>query len=1655
MAWTVHFDDDSGIETGSQGEIRAALLDVASSPTVKEGCWPSTIKTVCVKRRLAGGRSGSEVLEIQVEDSASGLSLQVAKLSDSDSTAEEWNAAKAVDLSKRFSIYTSLIAVSRGILNPLPRPTLRRQAVIYQHVLDRDPYGGEVRSLEDVLADGLRGDEEAGAACRTLRKLMQALGQQLHHGRVVKPLALVGFNRSLGEDLCVTFDDFRDTDAPVQLMKGSLTETQIDESYCDGTQILLNSTAPPGAARTLNDRSLVALRLDGIKVGEHHLTGQVEQTTVRVEAVNAAAQRPLSDRLGDGMSVEICAEVRHTRAQMWSQRLQSFLGQGEGWEESEGQLACDGVRVAHPLRRLGSVLREESELRTVSAVHGDLNPRNVVLCGENPYLIDFAAARGEAATLADYAWLEVCALRDLAGEQLGFGELVQLQRLLAVLTELSASLDAPVVDRVLRRVLPAVREQSAVLARCLMMLWEVRRAVVAINSKTDSEQVARQAFEHLMLSACRALKFPDEDQSKYRVAVSTAVAAVATEALDGYGDSSFEEWPRPQAERLRSALLELDELTPGCVDVLTGVHFSLRGSGTEQPGQSDFLVTSAVFNGPLRDMLRLQRAERRDINPYIPLTGRLLPVGEPLVQQGYGALAVAPPEAVDLLMEQHQVVLVGDTGAGKSTIANELQTRIWRQADHPTGPGGQSPAVSWPMSISAFRLSEYLSKAGLDSAAADVLHQCCAEASSLTPQMLHQLLLLGAVHLVVDELHTVDAAERPVVIRWVQQIAGDYPCVRIVVCQRAWDYDPEALRWPAVALHKVRGHQAREYIEDMLRIRHPRSWRERMVPLEKQIFNDLDAVALRDLAGKPLFLSMLIEHYNVAEKIASNPGTLVHLYLRRLLKTRDPSENERKMQLLRLLAQSMEEYGSTLRYEDALQSLRMLQPKDTERTLAALVGTGVLEVDTGRDWLTFCNPLVHAFCAAGFLERKAATELEKVIDNITQFHWRDAAQLLVANPGANQDVVRSVLEAAMEANTVYGAWLLQAAAGDFPDLHESLITALTATMASADSGAPAWREASYALAKYGTRRAMDILADVARQADAAPAAGDALSGLVMMHQWFVPDATTTLTSVLRELLDLPPGELSQELTVLALRCIATAELQPLSGYVWTRLDVSAPWPVVHQAWQTLTQLRVEPSKDGSALYATACEARLVAIAEELLRSADTATINSLNRERMELLEELAAQGHLDTLLVHRFSVGLADHPRWDQYLHEAARKRHASVPDDQHALLVLQDEDTAEPQWHRMLQGDDDDLAVIAVHHILRRGLVITGQLLQAMAVGSSPRRLLALAAFVHGLDPQDVPCVAQIVEGHCAPVLTLDFLEPLSSLVAAVGRGGVELHPGIALSVDRAVREMGAEQALYWPWAAAWREAIPDHMDIGLLLGGEELSDADLLSLMGASDVLLDAPAFDPIPLTFEQRERLLAISAGDPTSVEAHRLVLLAASAGLHERRDFVWDVAMNIANCTRTITHSHPVHGLEVVSPAAHALTAWGYLSLLAVADGAAKSVRPAHKTLVKLAGWAEGQHPSLERARLIALGFLGDWEEILTALRPGDSVMHQAAVNLTAHWLPEPGTHGGGSPQGEIVEWVRDRLRAQDLPAETRAVLSHIRDTAEFTMRRYVR
>ncbi|MEV6020697.1 hypothetical protein [Streptomyces sp. NPDC051997] len=1663
--WTVEFDPASGIAETDQGEIRSALRNIACTTTPKAGHWPGGLDEVWVLGRLAGGRSGSEVVELRLDLKDGSHRLQVAKLSNRAEAIEEYTNAAEVAQPERFPMHLAIVAASRGVLDQSPDCPHGQglQAVVYQHVADRHGGRGATRSLEQVIAAGVLQESKLESARVSLRQVMEQLADQMHTPQRRQQASLGPLNRTLGTDLYLKFERVSPTgdDEEVGLDLGitSPSREEVEQERCHADDLLRNSSSPPGGRRTLSIGQRVTVVMDDLDLSEHAVKGRVDTAAVQAQAGGTALKKNLRAEFKDKTSLLVNATVVATRAQRRSRLMTSFLNGLGTVEEREHELVCDGVSVAHPLRSLFDILRAAKEDRGHSPVHGDLNPRNVLLRGESAYLIDFASAQPDGLLLTDYAWLEVCVLRELESAGLSWLELIQLQRQLAVLSLLAVQVDSDCLDKILAAVVD-VRGGHA--GRCLALLWEIRQAALQreIAAGVSAEVAHLHLFQHLTLAALRPLKFPESDQSPYKAAVCAVVAGVASEALNSPLAALFAAWDPGEIAAFGSALLDSSQAhLSRCVDVLIGIRLACRAA--RNPGwgtDADTALVRAIMRGPLHAPLEQQREHTPLNSPFITLTGRMLPPGEPLLLQGDGALAMGPSSALDLLagIDQH-VVLVGDCGAGKTVTVQELQARLLRGGLDP-GQGDDVLPPYWPIEVSAQQISAHLKaehqRLQEDPEAAPPLCTLADDVSScctipLLPEaVLACMLDIGAVYLVLDQLHKVDTAERPVVLAWISELSQAYPSVRIAVCQRASDYQPDVLRWPAIALHKVRAQQAEEYIEDRLRQDEPLSWRPRMQEINRALFQDPEAGGLRDLATKPLFLSIMVEHHLKGNSFrTTNPGRLVEDYILGLMGDVDAGESGRRMKLFEQLARDMDEFGAAIRYEDALKSLDRLRPPNAGLTLEALLRTTAIVTDPARTWITFGNPIIHAYFAAAVLSSDPGT----VADRVLQFHWREAAQLLVANPQAPQDVVRLILETALDANSVYGAWLLQAAPADkFTDLRGRLVQTLTAQLEAEDSGQPAWRQAAYGLAKYGTPTALAALCDAVLRDIDAPAAAEALDGLVMMHQWFVPDAGSVLSTVLCHLLDLPDDEISEDLAVRAVRSIATAGLRPLVGHVWDRIHSGTPWPVIRQAWQALEKMRVRPSSRLRAVYAEACRTRLAAAERELSRAAAATTAQSLCQEQRELLAVLAGEGDLERVLSHRFRAGLADDAAW----HDLVTRAGSRCTDS--ALKGLLDSDDTD--WLALLLAENETHALLAAHVLLHRGQSLPVDVLGRAAAAASPSRLLALAHFVHGLNGDEASAVDNIVRSY-ADKLDEGYLEPLSVLVGAVSNLDLEARPRAALLVEEAARRPGLAPSLYWPWTSAWRESVPDRTDVALFLDAPQLSDDEALKLISATDVLLDAPPFDPLPLSDDHRERLADLKPEDPTSLDAHRFVMLAATTGLHHTLDYVRTVAEHPDNATAEVVHSHPLHGEVAVVPAAHAIAAIGYLSLLAAEDHSTASQKAfsAHKELDRMFTDLASAHVSLRRARLIGMGFLGDWMEILERLEPEDPVMHHAAHNIVMHWLPGPCS----PPTSEkdhlvgVARWIRERLRQRDIPSPTRAALVHIRDSAETQLGRYVR
>ena len=88
-----------------------------------------------------------------------------------------------------------------------------------------------------------------------------------------------------------------------------------------------------------------------------------------------------------------------------------------------------------------------------------------------------------------------------------------------------------------------------------------------------------------------------------------------------------------------------------------------------------------------------------------------------------------------------------------------------------------------------------------------------------------------------------------------------------------------------------------------------------------------------------------------------------------------------------------------------------------------------------------------------------------------------------------------------------------------------------------------------------------------------------------------------------------------------------------------------------------------------------------------------------------------------------------------------------------------------------------------------------------------------------------------------------------------------------------------------------------------------------------------------------------------------------------------------------------------------------------------------------------------HRSIIVGLLTALGYLGDWEPILTQLGPGEPWLHDAARNVFEHWVPGPLAEDPDGERQRAAEWITQRLRRPDLPAEVRSTLHQIKADLE--------
>ncbi|MFC0439949.1 hypothetical protein [Kutzneria buriramensis] len=1609
----IRFAADCGIADVDQPEIESVLsrIPVGSGP----GHWPESVRAVEVARRLTGGRSGSEVLDIRVYRADSNQSQRfVAKLGSLAATGDEWQAYHRHFAEEDKALLLKIKAVTTGALG---RPTGLagdREAVVYQHISDfaAEP-DGVARTLEDVVTEAF--DRADGAtAVRAVGKLMRQAVTVLYHGVKADARARMRhLNRQLGTDIVVEVDNIT-------------KDGQLRFQYPQPAE-LLDQRQHPRAI--LSSACTVAPEPPLIRAGEliwlplmelrRHADGWLgladEDVTVEIRTTDGL----LIDELVGQRPVELHGRVVRTRATHWWQQLTALL---PTLAADQDGIVLDGVRIGHPLRHVDGLL---GGTWVSSLVHGDLNPRNIMLVGDLLCLIDYARTATGKPLLSDPAWLEISLLRDVLATRLTRPELVRLQRLLAVASRLP-------VDTVLARIEPVLATTSPRFALAFRLLWEVRRGAREAYPLNGHTSWRVEYLGALTLGACRTFKWLADEQDPDAVAAAVIAAGVAAEQLKPGAGGPFGRWTPAELAAVTMAFAH--EGRPGDEAVLADLVLAVDAmdADTWPAGLAETL------NAARAELTRTHCAAaaqallpglRRERGPFIPLRAR--------VGQG------PEDEALTVVAGLPTATLIGDAGSGKSTVLRELRFQL--VATVAGDPDRKDMPTRMPVLVRASDITRDLHDQGDRTVdPGEVLCRLSGFVGLVGVEQILALLAIGGLHLMVDGVDELSITDSSRFLHWLRKLRRRYPRAPLVVCQRTARYRTEVFDFPLVRLGQVELTSATAYVEEALRSRGLSDDGE----LLGRLTHSPEYRQLRELTRTPLFLWMIVEWYAGAGEMPTAIGDLFAEFTDWYLTERHHPVHERgpkrfdlatKSRVLQAIASNLVSQGNITELPQAEVHQLCADLDDLDAVLAEIVDCEILHRENGR--LRFLHQLFQEYFAACALAGEGPDELGR---RVLAFDWREPIRILVSAPTTHPDTVDFVLRQAVDTDPRYGAWLLRAAKSVSPEFLASFVDQQAAALRSCATGEYGWHRSARALVELGTQPALAALVAVATDVGAPQLARAEVVDVMVDACHTVPEVETGLRTAVAAALT---ADTPEPVMISALRATAEARLTANIGVTWELVDPARPWPVVNAAHRTLTELGATLSPAIDERYVEAAARRLDQVERDLLGAVRTDEIDRLQDDRLTVLTAFAGAGRLADLLVRRFGYGLADRPEWPVLLATAAT--HPAAAGSPAARLITEPAtEAARQSWREVYAGDDEPMLVAAAHRLLADGSVATEELLAAVEPASPASRLLVAAALVESAVVVDsaatlVSGVIDRVDESCP-----ELLEPLAALVSALNTAGHPARLALACRASEVLRQRNVRQSMCWPWAHAWCDITVDDTDIADLLRDEQGGIA--AECLNITDFLLTACA-RPAELHVSPiaRQQLHALRPASPHGPDASRFVLTVAHAGLVELLPYVESVASSAQNQATLLRHVNSAYGVLDIALASHAVSAIGYLGRV-LADSRKADGQDEYRFLRGLD--TTDLHPSIRQARLVGLGFLGDWQHILDELT-AERVLLDAAENIVAHWLPGPFTPSDQGP-ADIAEWISGRLARADLDARVRSTLERIKVGLESIAGHYV-
>lgn len=1322
----------------------------------KKGCWESLPDEIRVLRKLSGGRSGCEVFQIEVKRDNK-ISYNVLKLGPIHKVKGEFDAY-INHLFRYHNIrFAPIRAATPGVFDENKTVQNHKEAVLYDHV---SGYVGAPhttpRTFEDISREALKtGGPSLKYAIQLLEKLFEGIQETLYRDYKICPgkKTLYDYwNRKLGINAVIEVTKFKKrTPSPGMLILNNLQANQVSTVY--PRQLYKAS---------IGDKAIIKVG-DTIKIEEPNLIAswwgdrlicELESHQLRIEIVLDDCNKKIADlknKIKEGTNIHICGKIIELRAAMHKNIL--LKGLDKLFDDND-LIGCGDVNVLDPFAPLPEILDNRKSHIVTSLIHGDLNPTNILVVGDTPCLIDYALTAPDETIFSDFVRLEGCLTRDVLPKDFTWKEHVKLQRMLYLGSLYGDQFEENIAVHLLK--------ERTELALAFQLFSSIRKAASKIYPTEIHEEWLCNYMEQLFLFAHLTLKWKNQStHSFYATATMGGVAAETFLNIDNY-------WLWPFDEVRVAAKTTLMPQNQGRTHNLRHLsNFALALNRQFPKINKDM---EAIFENIRADLVRGKLGDRaykiltdlkKDHNVYISLKafidlegciteGRerqqlsfdeVLSNDETLIEVENLKNAGTPHDVLNFIQFSPELVLIGDAGSGKSTVAREWEFRL---ASSVKMDNQILPRI--PIIIRAPDIQEKLRDWNPDD-------------SSSTANVVDfeiDYLIIGAIHLTVDALNELDEEQKQRVAEWIVKLREFFPRTPVLVCHRQYNYPPGFLPFPVVSLQKINKEQAINYIYSYLCEHDIKDHEKISEALVRILFEDTEYEQVQDLAQTPLFLWMIVERYKETQQLPENRGQLFSDFSYWYLEERHhketlpgnheknisrkessfpESKSKRIEEIIKKLFPNTENEISNessgqkeipYYYDDKAVLLgvignELVQRSKTEIPIhevskiiparikenwkylfAEAVLAEMLLVGDGK--LLFMHQSFQEYFAARYFFENEAKNKKAIENRMRQHSWHDTFIILIGFAGDETQLVADLIEVALELNPVLTARCLRVAEQPDKNLLAQFVKNQETILNNPVVGKHSHQRSAMALFEHGQGPSREALLRVAANNEAPiESRMEVLKTLSKMtsQKRFVP-VSNEIKQELEHCLEIIFNQSEPiEIKFHAIEFVVATKMTGLSSFLLELLR-EEDWSLQKAAWEACKKLSLKFTPSQKQSYMQSCLDRLPKTEKKLFSEKDDIEVKKLNEERIYILNQLTQIEFLPQLLIRRFDIGLSNKIK---PLIDVIIDKEGDVPEEaQTAFSILKEPLIEQPaqidRWFNTMKKDDMLAANAAAHRI-------------------------------------------------------------------------------------------------------------------------------------------------------------------------------------------------------------------------------------------------------------------------------------------------------------------------------------------------------------------